>query len=188
MLSLSDSMARRIAEWSRKRFTEKQRLLALIPQGLLFLILIPALFYLASVSLDASLELPGFTLTPSISATLILLGLCFSGCSIWVQFRVGHGTPAPLIPTQKLLVEGPYAFCRNPMLLGTMLYYIGIGLWVGSVSFIGLVLIFTSLLIVYVKVIEEKELEERFGDEYRRYKKMVPFIIPFKGRVRVKRG
>jgi len=35
-----------------------------------------------------------------------------------------------------------------------------------------------SLLLVYLKRMEEKELAERFGEEYLAYRRDVPFIIP----------
>ena len=34
------------------------------------------------------------------------------------------------------------------------------------------------LLVLEIKFIEEKELEQRFGDVYRAYKKKTPFFIP----------
>jgi protein-S-isoprenylcysteine O-methyltransferase Ste14 len=33
-------------------------------------------------------------------------------------------------------------------------------------------------VLIYIKLIEEKELEERFGSEYVEYKKRTPFLIP----------
>lgn len=36
------------------------------------------------------------------------------------------------------------------------------------------------MLIGYLKLIEEKELQMRFGNEYLEYKKKTPFIIPIK--------
>jgi len=38
--------------------------------------------------------------------------------------------------------------------------------------------LFTALIIAYVKLVEEKELEARFGEKYIRYKKKTPFLIP----------
>lgn len=66
----------------------------------------------------------------------------------------------------------------NPMTLGTAMLYLGIGIWIGSLSFIGLTMLFIGLLLAYVKLIEEKELEERFGQEYVEYKRKTPFLIP----------
>jgi protein-S-isoprenylcysteine O-methyltransferase Ste14 len=42
------------------------------------------------------------------------------------------------------------------------------------------VAIFAAILIGYLKIIEEKELQIRFGNEYIEYKRETPFIIPIK--------
>lgn len=84
----------------------------------------------------------------------------------------------PVMPTQKLVVIRPFTYCRNPMTLGTILAYLGVCVWIGSISAVVIVLIFTILLLLYVKLLEEKELEARFGAEYLEYKRNTPFILP----------
>lgn len=37
---------------------------------------------------------------------------------------------------------------------------------------------FAALLLLYLKRVEEKELAERFGEEYVAYRREVPFLIP----------
>jgi protein-S-isoprenylcysteine O-methyltransferase Ste14 len=64
------------------------------------------------------------------------------------------------------------------MTLGTDLFYLGVAIWLGSLSAIGLGLIYPVGILIYIKLIEEKELEERFGSEYLEYKKRTPFLIP----------
>jgi len=49
---------------------------------------------------------------------------------------------------------------------------------VGSYTALIAVAIFAAILISYLKIIEEKELQLRFGNEYVEYKKKTPFIIP----------
>jgi len=80
--------------------------------------------------------------------------------------------------TKRLIIEGPYTYCRNPMGLGIFVFYLGFGFLTGSISSIGFTLLFMSLLLLYYKFVEEKELEARFGQEYIEYKKRTPFIIP----------
>ncbi len=64
------------------------------------------------------------------------------------------------------------------MNLGALLYFLGIGVWVGSPSALGLTLVFTVLLVAYLKGIEEPELAARFGEEYLKYKRRTPFLFP----------
>jgi protein-S-isoprenylcysteine O-methyltransferase Ste14 len=66
------------------------------------------------------------------------------------------------------------------MTLGTILAYGGIAILIGSFTALLAVAIFAALLIGYLKMIEEKELEMRFGSEYIEYKKKTPFIFPIK--------
>jgi protein-S-isoprenylcysteine O-methyltransferase Ste14 len=64
------------------------------------------------------------------------------------------------------------------MIFGILLHYSGIAVWVGSLSMIAIVLVCALLLILYVKRVEEHELECRFGQEYREYKNTTPLIFP----------
>jgi protein-S-isoprenylcysteine O-methyltransferase Ste14 len=65
------------------------------------------------------------------------------------------------------------------MLLGMFIFMLGLGLLFGSLS---LIFIFTPLFIVinvvYIKAIEEKEMEKKFGPAYLEYKKRVPMFFP----------
>ena len=174
-------MKNAILNWSKRRYSKGQRLIALIPACLLFLIGIPFALVILSPFIDTYLRLPKFVLEPLniiIALFLIIPSLSFSAWSVWVQFKIGEGTPIPMMPTQKLVVDGPYAYCRNPMTLGMIIFYFGISVWIGSLSSIGLTVLFTALIIAYVKLVEEKELEARFGEEYIKYKKRTPFLIP----------
>ena len=52
------------------------------------------------------------------------------------------------------------------------------GTAIGSPSSVVMVFVFSAIILSYIKFIEEKELEQRYGDEYVEYKKRTPFIIP----------
>ena len=65
------------------------------------------------------------------------------------------------------------------MLLGLFIFLIGLGLVLGSLS---LIFIFTPVFILinvlYLKAIEEKEMEKKFGKQYLEYKEMVSMWFP----------
>ena len=105
-------------------------------------------------------------------------GIACCSWTVKVQFSFGKGTPIPLMATQKLVVKRPYTYCRNPMTLGTTAFYFGFAIWTGSLSGLGLSLIYPVVMLVYIKLIEEKELEQRFGVEYLEYKRRTPFLLP----------
>jgi protein-S-isoprenylcysteine O-methyltransferase Ste14 len=171
--------------WSQREFSSQSRLGALAVEGFFFVILLPTGMRRAGDRLDRRLKLPRFCL-PAIGKVLSLLlaagGLIFALWSIRDQFERGRGTPVPAMPTQELITDGPYAHSRNPMALGTLLLYLGMGLWSGSISMIALVLAFFGLLLVYIKRVEEREMEARFGDAYRAYRRETPFLLPRLGR------
>ena len=66
------------------------------------------------------------------------------------------------------------------MLLGLFIFMLGLGILLGSLS---LIFIFTPLFVAinvfYIKAIEEKEMEKKFGREYLEYKKRVPMFFPW---------
>jgi protein-S-isoprenylcysteine O-methyltransferase Ste14 len=138
---------------------------------------IPFISHTISYFIDDLLDLPKLRFFNFIAIFLIPLGFLLSAWSGWNQFRAGKGTTVTM-PTQKLVIEGPYTYSRNPMSFGILLFYLGIGIWMDSLSFIGLVFIFMVLLVIYIKLVEEKELEERFGEDYIDNKKRTPFLFP----------
>jgi protein-S-isoprenylcysteine O-methyltransferase Ste14 len=64
------------------------------------------------------------------------------------------------------------------MTFGTILAYLGLGVMAGTVAGILLVLGLATCLVLYLKRMEERELAERFGEDYLQYRREVPFIIP----------
>ena len=108
-----------------------------------------------------------------------MIGLWVIMWTVWVQWIVGRGGPVPVAPTRKLITTGPYALCRNPMHFGALLYVFTFGLIFGNLV-IALICIAleTTIIVVYLKGIEEKELVIRFGAEYQRYKETTSFLIP----------
>ncbi|MFP3374627.1 methyltransferase family protein, partial [Pseudomonas sp. SIMBA_068] len=73
-------------------------------------------------------------------------------------------------PTTLMATTGPYRWTRNPMYLGMALVYAGIA--VGFDGAIALALLPLVLIVIQKQVIarEERYLESKFGDDYRRYK------------------
>ena len=149
--------------------------------GVIFWVIIPFFIIVVSSYVDQWLHLPKFRyglINPVIASVFIVAGWLFANWTVKVQFSFGKGTPIPLMATQKLIIKAPYTYCRNPMTLGTTIFYLGVAIWLGSFSAIGLGLVYPVGILIYIKLIEEKELEERFGSEYLDYKRRTPFLIP----------
>ena len=169
------------SKWMHKEHPEAVRIAAMLVAGVVFLILIPYVIIVVCPNWDRRLGLPDLdfgAINYIIGGILIGVGMFFGLWSNLTQLTRGRGTPLPMLPTQELLIGGPYRYCRNPMTFGAILAYLGLGILVGTVTGIGLVLCFAGVLILYLKLLEEKELAERFGEAYLQYKREVPFIIP----------
>lgn len=172
---------RKYLEWAQREPTTAQVVATLLPAGVLFLVALPAGIVVLAGRLDHALALPRLLLGPVNAVMgLVLLGVGGSVAlwSVRAEARLGGGSPVPMIPTRRLVVVPPYAYCRNPMVLGTVLAYLGIGVWLGSASAVAMVLVLGVLLVTYVKLVEEKELRLRFGEEYEEYLRTTPFLLP----------
>ena len=162
-----------------RQYGVKQRAVAIVAESIVFMIVAPLSLAAIASALDQRLQLSRFTYGPVnlfVGLLFIIPGWLFAMWFVQAQFALGEGIP--VFATQKLIVQGPYAHCRNPMTLGADLFYVGISIWMGSLSAVGLTMLYAILSVVYLKVIEEKRLEERFGSEYLEYKQRTPFIIP----------
>ncbi len=165
----------------RHEYEEAARLRLLIPLGPLFVFVIPSALARVGRALDKRLglrPLGAVRVARPVGGLLALGGL---GLGLWtnvVQFTVGRGTPVPLAPTRRLLTRGPYSRTRNPMVLGTVVFYAGLAVARGSLGNLAAVAGFGAALATYVRLVEEKELERRFGAEYVDYRARVPFILP----------
>lgn len=114
----------------------------------------------------------------SIGIVLLVIGIPMVFWTI-TKFLRTKGTPIPFNPPPKLVVNGLYRVVRNPMHLGWTVTLIGLALLMQSFT---LLVIFIPLFIlghvVYLKSIEEKELEKKFGQAYLDYRRRVPMFIP----------
>ena len=174
-------MKDRLLKPTQHEYTPTQRLILLFFAGIVFLILIPTALVSISPLLDQALHLPRLVFVPVngfVGLLSILVGLSLGLWANHAQFTIGRGTPVPVMATQKLIVQPPYSYCRNPMALGAIALYLGIAVWLGSLSAVGMVLLFAICLLVYIKLLEEKEMELRFGADYLAYRRRTPFLFP----------
>jgi len=113
-----------------------------------------------------------------LGALLMIGGLILAVWTARLQVTIGKGTPAPWDPPTKLVVWGPYRYVRNPMIVGAFCILLAESLLFQSWPIAGWLLIFVVFNLIYIPIVEEKELEERFGEDYRQYKAHVPRWIP----------
>ena len=174
-------MKDKFLEQAKHEYSPKQRIILLLCIAPVFLFILPLLFIRLGARLDQWLQwppVPNPPFTLILGLLLLIPGLVFGLWSNSSQFNIGRGTPVPLMATQKLIIQPPYSYCRNPMALGAIGMYLGVAILFQSIGAVILVLLAAMLLLIYIKRVEEKEMQIRFGQEYLNYKKQTPFLIP----------
>src|SRR4030065_2006539 len=79
-----------------------------------------------------------------------------------------------------LIISGPFAYVRNPLYVGNILLYLGLGIMsIALFPYLQIVAIIFFLIQYYFIVSEEeKYLREKFKDDYKDYRKNVPAFFP----------
>jgi protein-S-isoprenylcysteine O-methyltransferase Ste14 len=104
-----------------------------------------------------------------------LLGLvdCF------VRFAVkGRGTPAPVMPTESLVVSGLYRYVRNPMYVAVFCVIVGQGLFFANVAVLAYALLVWLAFHLFVRLYEEPRLSAVYGAQYNAFLANVPRWFP----------
>lgn len=90
----------------------------------------------------------------------------------------GEGTLAPWDPPRRLVIEGPHAYVRNPMISGILFVLLGEAIVLRSPAHFAWCAVFFSINAAYTMLIEEPMLRARFGEDYDEYSRHVPRVVP----------
>jgi protein-S-isoprenylcysteine O-methyltransferase Ste14 len=159
------------------------------------LILIRQLFALAALPFVVAVLIPIWiartngvrpalgTTTTHLVAQIVGLGLVLVGLSLFVsslrRFATGgKGTLAPWDPPRNLVIYGPYRYVRNPMISGVVFVLFGEASMLLSGPHAQWALIFLVINFIYIPLLEERQLKERFGEAYVEYCRHVPRLLP----------
>lgn len=144
-----------------------------------FLLVSPWLLGMGGYAIVQALAPFARTLELTVGALAFVAGFALLAWILILQWHQGGGTPVPAAPTQHLITTGPYAFCRHPMYLGAAIYHLGfVTLFFGFLPGLGVSVAVLAFAILYGRNVEERELEARFGEEYRAYRARTPFLFP----------
>ena len=109
-----------------------------------------------------------------VGGLLLAAGLAFL-VTAFVRFVVeGLGTPAPVAPTEHLVVGGIYRHVRNPMYLAVAAAILGQALLLARPVLLGYAAVILALQYAFVRFHEEPALRRRFGEQYDTYRRAVP--------------
>jgi protein-S-isoprenylcysteine O-methyltransferase Ste14 len=107
----------------------------------------------------------------------------------FAQFAVlGRGTPAPLAPTEQLVVRGLYRYVRNPMYLAVLAVITGQALLLSRPVLLGYGAAVAAAFIAFVHGYEQPTLARRYGAQYQAYQRAVPGWWPRLRTARTKTG
>lgn len=121
---------------------------------------------------------PGGVPAQLAGSVLILAGASVLSRS-FVRFVVqGSGTPVPVAPPARLVVDGLYRHVRNPMYVALQAIIIGQASLLGQPRLVAWAAIAAVPPALYVPVREEPVLRARFGEEYEQYRHNVPRWLP----------
>jgi protein-S-isoprenylcysteine O-methyltransferase Ste14 len=143
-------------------------------------VVVPGVIVLLTGSVDVGWGLPAALAWAPVVAGCLLIGagLLMINWTISLFARVGQGTLAPWDPTRRLVVLGPYRHVRNPMISGVLSILLGEAALLGSPALVIWCLAFFGANALWMPLVEEPGLVQRFGDDYLRYKRAVPRWIP----------
>jgi protein-S-isoprenylcysteine O-methyltransferase Ste14 len=114
---------------------------------------------------------------------LVILG---EALRLWGVAYAGEYTRARDVNIPELVTDGPYAFIRHPLYLGNFLLMLGFCVigwaWMPGMLLVALILFWIQYY--FIIHLEESHLSETFGEEYIKYKAVVPMFLPFKGKFR----
>ena len=116
---------------------------------------------------------PGLA-TQVLGVVLVVVGAS-ALVSAFVRFVVeGRGTPAPVAPTEELVVGGLYRYVRNPMYLAVASTIVGQALILGRAGLLAYAAIFAVAVTAFVYGYEEPTLAARYGERFEAYRRAVP--------------
>ena len=126
-------------------------------------------------------EVPGSTpawrVAQALGLLLIVVGL-IAVVHAFAQFAKAGGTPMPLAPTQRLVVNGFNRYVRNPMYVGLLITILGQALLFGSLWLVLYAICAWIITASFVRWYEEPTLARTYGNEYEAYRRSVPAWLP----------
>ena len=90
----------------------------------------------------------------------------------------GRGTPAPVAPTEHLVIGGLYRYVRNPMYLAVIAAITGQALALGQPVLFGYATVVWAATAAFARWYEEPALARQFGAPYEEYRRSVPAWRP----------
>jgi protein-S-isoprenylcysteine O-methyltransferase Ste14 len=148
-----------------------RHILATLIQIAVFWLLLLYAIPMAIIYIERQLGFPQISFPGQMPVAVVLFFL-FSSLGLasgLTMARNGDGTPLPFDAPNRLVVKGPYAYLRNPMVLAGLGQGAAVGLAFGSFAVLGYVVLGGLIWQFWVRPAEEADLLRLFGDDYSTY-------------------
>ena len=117
----------------------------------------------------------GYPAPVRISGALLAAAGAVALLAAFAQFAIlGRGTPAPVAPTEQLVVRGLYRYVRNPMYLAVLAVIAGQALLLSRPVLLGYAAVVAAAFIAFVHGYEQPALTRRYVAQYQAYQRAVP--------------
>ncbi|GAA4117945.1 isoprenylcysteine carboxylmethyltransferase family protein [Aminobacter aganoensis] len=147
-----------------------------------------AVFFLAAPGIVAGLVpwmlTAGYGLAVA-NAALVVLGVMLVAAGLGVLLHAfarfameGSGTPAPIAPTERLVIGGAYRHVRNPMYVAMLAIILGQALIFAHGPLVAYAAVIGAAMAAFVRFYEEPVLAHRYGGRYEAYRSNVPGWLP----------
>ena len=113
-----------------------------------------------------------------VGAALVLAGVAALVYSFARFVTEGRGTPAPVAPTEQLVVGGLYRYVRNPMYVAVLAAIAGQALLLGRWILLAYAAVVFLAVYAFVRLYEEPTLAHEYGAQYDEYRRAVPGWLP----------
>jgi protein-S-isoprenylcysteine O-methyltransferase Ste14 len=103
---------------------------------------------------------------------------CYLACTVWLTTR-GRGAYVEFDPPTRLVTDGPYRLCRNPVALCAVVLLLGEALAFASVGILAFAVVASVFAHLQAVLLEEPLLRRRFGDAFEAYRASTPRWLPW---------
>ncbi|MFV0420269.1 MAG: methyltransferase family protein [Dysgonomonas sp.] len=178
---MKDKLVKFLLTFNGSNYSAKYKFFSILLGILFYLVILP--MFIIWISSYISQFIPFINLSRGyemlIAVGAIVIGIFFLVWTAVSHWESGKGTPVFNAPSQKLIISGPYKLTRNPIQLGAIFYFLGLGILYGGLTIGILTFILTTIgASMFHKLVEEEELIKKFGKEYEIYRKTTPFLFP----------
>jgi protein-S-isoprenylcysteine O-methyltransferase Ste14 len=114
---------------------------------------------------------------PLIGIVLVLCGLIIRWIAI-VSLKRQFTVDVAITKDHRIVSEGFYKYVRHPSYAGSLLSFLGLGVFFANAFSLAVIFVPICLAFLYRIRVEEKALTDAFGEEYIRYCKSTRRLIP----------